>query len=150
MNPSEQDIVDKDRKEFPNCSYSLSLSNVCRSEQGRRSVCEISRNLMRLCPGKQATTIHSQTEKYSGDNVDSNPWFQKDQKDSYQNFQFRNEIEDIEMMSPLQLMERIWSQFAADLDPKREMRSGIPPHKLPKQENHFRDKLEITGPVEDI
>lgn len=150
MNLRERDIVDKDRKEFPNCSYSLSFSNLCRSEQGCRSVCEISRNLIRLCPGKQSTTIHSLTEKYSGDYVDSNPWFHKDQKDSYQNFQFRNEIEDIEMMSPFQLMERMWSQFAADQDPKREMRRDFPPHKFPKQENHFRDKLEITGPVEDI
>lgn len=175
MNPdqSEQEIINKDKKTYPHCNYSIDFSRVCSSQNGSDMVCETARNLQRLCPGKRPATIYTKREKVSGDDVDSNLtpsipnlfrglFGGNEEVDNGSRFGSHNQ-EGFGIFSPadaFRMMEDALNQFAKDLPngtigDKHGPSSKVPPHKVGRPDTSQPDSRPkpfggITGPVEEI
>jgi len=67
-NNDEDSIIEQDKEQHPNCTYSRSLSTRCSNNSEGNLVCDSLRSIMRLCPGEQATNIYKYSEKTEGTN----------------------------------------------------------------------------------
>ena len=65
-------IIQEDRKQFPNCNYSISSSKSCQTKDGSL-VCEMMKTINRNCPKERPVTIYSNKTQY-----DTNPGLESD------------------------------------------------------------------------
>jgi hypothetical protein len=182
MNPtsSEQEIIEKDQQQHPECNYSVAFSRVCSSQGNNSSVCETTRNLQRFCPGQRPITIYKKTEKScdeDGLNDDVRlpgmlfrKFFEDDRSHAFNHsfsfgLPFGNKEGDEEFnffSDPFRMMEDALNQYAKDW-PKAFPDDGkipsyrIPPHKAPSEgmdgygmKRNAKPFGEIKGPVEEI
>lgn len=59
---SEAAVIQRDKQQYPDCSYSSSMSESCSTQEDGKFVCEIIKNLSRLCPGENPVTVLSRKE----------------------------------------------------------------------------------------
>ena len=59
----DDEIIKTDRRNFPNCQYSVSSSQACSNKNGV-FVCEAIKNINRLCPQEKPVTIYSKSSKF--------------------------------------------------------------------------------------
>ena len=67
MNEEELRVLDEDKKSNPNCNYSTSRSQTCRSVNGQY-VNDVMARITRMCPGKAPVDIYSNTTTENSDN----------------------------------------------------------------------------------
>ena len=70
MNNEELVVLEEDKKVHPNCNYSQTRSQTCRSVNGQ-FVCDVVARITRMCPGKAPVDIYSRTITENSDNSSS-------------------------------------------------------------------------------
>lgn len=55
------DIVEKDRKNYPKCSYGITSSSECTQNGNSELVCKLINNISRYCPNERSKIIYSKT-----------------------------------------------------------------------------------------
>lgn len=172
-----EEIIEKDRKNFPNCQYSISMSETCQDVNGNFT-CELLKNYQRICPGQAPKTFFSKTEQHQGQSAaermpnlgspfgfsfGSVPFSQREERSSV----FGNDIGGFNIFDPFGMAENFFNNFAIDFGsqnqelPNNHLFQNLPPHRsLPPQSSPFNYinsddknvKIEgkISGPVEEI
>ena len=70
MNEEESLVLEEDKKQNPDCNYSQTRSQTCRSVNGQ-TVCDVMARITRLCPGRAPVDIFSKTTTQNSDNSSS-------------------------------------------------------------------------------
>jgi hypothetical protein len=150
---SEEQIIDKDKRANPNCTYSISSSQTCSTSQEGEFVCESIRKIHRLCPNKAPTIIFkSKSNELSDPSSPENVF----------GAESLLKPDDIfgGLLSRRHLFHQIFDGLFDGSDPffppnghNKNIRppgTDIPPHKLPPNKKKELPKGIVDGPVEEI
>lgn len=146
------DIIEKDRKEHPNCGYSVNSSTSCSRNEEGEVVCNTLKMFQRLCPGSAPVTIFSEKEKNKqwgtaekgslGAFMDLDPFlggFGVAKKLEDERKSRRSSIDDV---------EELWQKMAKRHSMVNEPNSRYFPRKDSSRKPPFDG--EISSPVSDV
>ena len=120
MNNEELLVLEEDKKAFPNCSYSQSRSQTCRSVNGA-FVCDIMARITRMCPGEAPVDIYTSTVTENSDHSSS----------SSINEKFRSPSAGNHLQDPFSIFESIMKDFNHDFGAIQQHPSQYPPNDRP-------------------